>query len=115
MEPNAITAWEAIAVDGAELTSVDVVTFERVNDRGGARSLRFWVNGHTQPFHVSCVPEHGESIHLFTRRGILNACTPEAHQVNMPVAEVRRGDGSFTRLYVHPDHGAIISTLNLNL
>lgn len=113
MESNAITAWEATAVDGAELNSHTAGTFERVNDRGGARSVRFWVGDRV--YHVACIPEHGESIHLFTRRGILNAGTEAALQVNMPVAELRRADGTFARLYVHPDHGVIVSTLDLNL
>lgn len=112
-ETNWITSWDALAVDGFELSSADTETFERVNERGGARRLRFSVDGYSDAFHVACGPD--ESIHLFTRRGILYAATPDARQVNMPVAEVRRQDGTFTRLYVHPDHGVILSTLDLNL
>lgn len=115
MEPNSIHCWEATAVDGTELNSHQARTYERVNDRGGGRSLRVWIVGRDQPIHAACTPDHGESLHLFTRRGILNACTADARQVDMPVIEMRRRDGSFVRTYVHPDHGIIVSSLDLNL
>lgn len=107
--------WEATAIDGAELNSHTAETFERVNERGGARSLRVWTDLNAEPMHASCVPENGESIHLFTRRGILNATSPSARQVDMPVIELRRAGVLTARLYAHPDHGLIFSTLDLNL
>lgn len=110
-----IFAWEATAVDGTELNSHSAGTFERVNEHGGARSLRVWFAPDTRPFHASCVHERGESIHLFTRRGIIDALSPNARQVDMPVIEMRCHREMVSRLYVHPDHGVIFSTQDLNL
>lgn len=107
--------WEATAVDGAELNSRIVDTFERVNERGGARSLCVWLDGVKEPLHAACSPENGESLHLFTRRGILNAGSPGAYQVDMPVVELRRAGSMVARLYAHPTHGLIFSTQDLNL
>ena len=109
--------WEATAIDDTELNSHVAETFERVNEHGGARSLRVWLSGdpNAKPMHASCVPANGESLHLFTRRGIIDAMSPNARQVDMPVIELRRADGSFTRLYAHPEHGLIFSTQDLNL
>lgn len=112
-DANMIASWVATLLDGTELTSEEAKTFERVTERGGCRRLAVDVNGRT--VHASCSPEHGESLRLFTRRGIIDAMSPNARQVNMPVIEVRRVDGAFTRLYVHPEHGIVLSTLDLNL
>ena len=106
-------AWQATAIDGAELTSADALTFERVNEHGGARSLRVWFDADSDPIHASCLP--GESLHLFTRRAVVDVLSPSARQVDMPVLELRRDDGSFSRLYVHPEHGFVFSTLDLNI
>jgi hypothetical protein len=111
LDSNKIAAWEATAIDGTELNSRVAETFERVNDRGGAARLAFVVGERTH--HVSCGP--GESIHLFTRRGILDALSPSARQVNMPIAEIRRSGAMIGRLYVHPEHGIIFSSQDLNL
>lgn len=107
--------WEATALDGAELNSHTALTFERVNERGGARSLRVWLDGVKEPVHAACSPENGESLHLFTRRGILNAGSPSAYQIDMPVIELRRAGVMVARLYAHPAHGLIFSTQDLNL
>jgi hypothetical protein len=115
VEANLITLWEATAVDGTELNSLQHETFERVNERGGARSLRVFVDSATVPVHASCVPERGESLHLFTRRGIIGVASPDQKRVNMPVIELRTNGTLSSRLYLHPEHGAIFSTQDLNL
>lgn len=109
-----ITAWEATAVDGSELTSVEFDTFEHVNRRGGARNLKVWI-GEREPMHANCVPDNGESLHLYTRRGILNACTESAKAVNMPIIELRSNGKPVSRIYIHPEHGVVFSTMDLNL
>lgn len=107
-----ILSWQATAIDGTELTSDAAETYERVNELGGARSLRVWLRDVAGPIHVSCLP--AESIHLFTRRGIIGVTSPDAKHVDMPVIEIRRADG-VTRLYAHPEHGLVFSTQDLNL
>ena len=111
-DAGAVVAWEATAKDGTEITSLNAPTFERVNERGGARSLRIFVAGREQPIHAQCGPD--ESLHLFTRRAVRDALSPNAHQVNMPIVELRRGD-TFVRLHVHPELGFILSSMDLNL
>jgi hypothetical protein len=101
--------WSATAIDGSEHDSETALTFERVNERGGARSLR------VGEIRAACSPEAGESLHLFTRRAIVNVGTTDARQVDMPVIELRRAGSIAARLYLHPDHGPIFSTLDLNL
>lgn len=110
-----IESWTATLLDGTRLTSEEAGTIERVHERGGCRALQVKVAGR-DPIHVACVPENGERIHLFTRRGIIWGIdgTGEQH-VDMPVIEIGRSDGTPTRLYVHPEHGLVFSTLNLNL
>jgi hypothetical protein len=100
--------WQATAIDGTEFNSLSCETFERVNERGGARSLVVWIN--EKPYYASCI--EGESLHLFTRRAIVDFAGSNARQIDMPVIELRP---TKTRLYLHPEHGPIFSTLDLNL
>ena len=116
MGRDVIEAWTATLADGSRLSSADVPTFEEVTRRGGCRALGFTVGGRS--FSVACVPELGDSIRLFTRRAIKWTSENghnEERRLDMPVAEIARVDGSRSRLYVHPEHGPIFSTLDLNL
>lgn len=115
MRENLITAWSArLIADGTEVRSTDVPSIEHVHARGGCDRLAVIIDGQP-PINVSCAAAAGEKLRLFTRRGILDANTPNARQVNMPVIEVVRSDGTYTRLYVHPEHGLVLATLDLNL
>lgn len=114
MTSNTIIAWEATAVDGVQFDSKTTETYERVNDRGGARSVYVVIEGQS-PIHAACIPENGESLHVFTRCGILEACTDNARQVNMPIIELRKNGVMVNRVYVHPKFGVVYSSLDLNL
>ena len=110
-----IRSWSArLIADGATVSSDELDSIERVHERGGCDRLTVWLDGVELPLHVSCSPENGEKIRMFTRRAIVDATTPQARQVNMPVLEVSRPSG-WTRLYAHHQHGLVLSTLNLNI
>jgi len=108
-----IEAWSATLVDGTVIHSKDAGSFERVHEQGGCHRCEFSVAGRS--YHVSCVAANGEKIKLFTRRAIVDILTPNAKQVNMPVAEITRADKSFCRIYIHPEHGVVFSSLDLNI
>lgn len=117
-----IERWAATlaTASGDEVvTSEQVDSFERVNERGGCHHLEVWVEGRAEPLRVAVDDARHDEIRMFTRRAVKDAMTPSAHMVEMPVLEVcqnRHGHAPIvTRLYVHPEHGLVLSTLDLNL
>lgn len=114
---NLIIGWTAKLLDETLLTMNELGTFDRVPaDR--CRSVSVKISGRDQDVHVSCHPERGERIRMFTRRAIrIGPNGTNGQTINMPVLEVKTEgqDDIFFRLYVHPQHGCIFSTLDLNL
>lgn len=106
--------WRATLADGTEITSSEADSIARAHERGVIKKLDVAVDGRP-PVHVACAIELGERLALFTRRAILNVGTPNARAVDMPVIELRKPAGDFVRLYFHPEHGLVLSSLDLNL
>ena len=113
---NLIEGWVAALDDGSQMTMAEHKTWDNV-PRDRVRNVRLFVRGRQEPFHVAVAP--GDHVNVFMKRAIkLGGPNSSAGRtINMPVVEVSnpaRGEG-FTRLYVHPVHGSIFSTLDLML
>jgi hypothetical protein len=115
---NLIEAWVATLDDDTEMTMADHKTFDAVPaDRCKAITVR--LRGRSDELHASCVPANGDRMRMFMRRAIKfgpNALSTAGRTLNMPVIEiVNAGAPGFVRMYAHPRHGVIVSTLNLEL
>lgn len=112
-EANAIEAWRANLADGTETASDEHATFDAVAHQVSSVTVRVQGRGE---FTLAGVHEHGDRLRMFTRRAIrMGGRSTGGVAVNMPVLELRRVGGHFVRLYIHPDHGPIFSTLDINL
>lgn len=61
---------------------------------------------------VTAHVEEGERLRCANRHAIR---VPSGERVCMPFLEVLRTDGSFARLYLHAEHGPVLSTRDLYL
>ena len=112
---NLIVGWTAKLDDGTVVTMDELRTWDNV-PAGRAAMVSVKIAGLERDVHMSCVPSRGEQLFLFTKRAIkFGPNGTNGGTLNMPVLEVRSADGTYYRLYVHPVHGCIFSTLDLFL
>lgn len=112
---NLIVGWTAKLDDGTVMTMEESKTWENV-PVGRCAMVTVKVAGRDDDLHMSCLLSRGEQLFLFTKRAIKTGPGgTNGGILNMPVLEVRAADGTFYRLYVHPVHGCIFSTLDLFL
>ena len=119
---NLIEDWVAVLspeIEGepdVQLTMGEHKTFDAV-PRERCKAIRLQVRGRDEPIHAACVPGNGDRMHLYMRRAIkIGANGSGGRTINMPIIEITNAvSPGFVRLYVHPRHGVIVSTLNLEL
>lgn len=110
---NMIEAWIATLANGAIVRSDEVQSFDHLDDRCVVLVFRVGGTDH----HVRC-DEATQRIRLFTRRAhkMNGPDATNGEPINMPVAEIITDGSEFRpRLYIHPRHGAMFSTLDLLL
>lgn len=107
--------WRATTVDGAVFDKKDVLSVANLPlDR--VAKLEVQTDDITIPVvKVSCKPQEGERLYLFTRHcAHVGAGAVETERVSVTVLEIRKQDStSFVRLYLHPTQGPILSTEDL--
>lgn len=112
-EPGSILSWEATLDDGTVIDSTTADSIERAHELGRVVRIVARVDG--QPAPIVIVACAGERLRMVTRRAVVGVGDPRARLVCMPMFELARADGSFVRLCVHPEHGLVLSTMDLNL
>jgi hypothetical protein len=111
---NELEAWVA-RLDDESVMSSDVHETIEALPKHRIRAVTIRVQGRGE-YSAGCNLEEGERITWATRRAMrVSGPRRTQHPVNMPFIQLTRADGSWSRLYIHPDHGPIFSTLDVNL
>jgi hypothetical protein len=112
---NHIEAWAAVLANGEQVNSEEYTSFDHLP--GPVESVTIRVGG--VEHHVSCIPHLKQRLRWFTRRAHKFGGPDATHgePANMPVVEIITDGvpGPYPRLYIHPRHGVMFSTLDLQL
>lgn len=101
VERPGVELGERRLVEDAEVVAYAASTLEAETDDGRWPRVR-----------VMADVERGERVRCANRTAIR---VPSGERLSMPFLEVLRPDGSFTRLYLHAEHGPVLSSLGLYL
>ena len=115
--PSGFVAYnfQAVTIDGDILDKKDVISFLNLPLDRVCRVQVMTDSPQIPTIRLGCDPTKDERLLVFTRHTIrLGVGGVPGGKLSIVVLEVRRlRDGSFTRLYLHPDMGPILTTEDL--
>ncbi len=107
--------FEAEAVDGTKFYKQDVGSFDNLPKEALKRLTVMTDDPRTQRVTLMIDPEKGQTLRRFSRqmRRVEASTGQPTSATTVEVLEVGFDDGKWTRLYLHPLLGPILSTLDL--
>lgn len=108
--------FEAESVDGTRFYKKDVGSFDNLPKEALKRLTIMTDDPNNQRVTLMIDPEKGQTLRRFSRqiRRVTTSSGNHVAALTIEVLEVGFDNGQWTRLYLHPLLGPILSTLDLN-